>query len=378
MEKMNLPKEGFDQLDLLVSKLMTQFNGVGMNIALISNSKIADIKSYGYFDKENHVLMYKNAVFQIASISKPITAWGIMKLVEQGKINLDMPVMKYLKRWTLPKEYETYILKKYCPNIPHPEELINHDEVTVRRLLSHTAGLSLSGYSGSSPDDPLPTLEESLKGNTIGRGDVRVIYPPGSKYEYSGGGYTILQLLIEEITGRPFTEYIENTVLKPLGMNNSSFTWREDIRKNTPKAYGDLAELLPIYRYTTLAAAGCYSTVEDLAKFAIATMKGPNGETPGRSVLKLETIELMLTKVMTAPPEMGIPNNIGLGYFIMDFQGLKVIQHSGGNTGWRSMMIFIPQFQTGLIVLTNSHTGLKVLQALLMKWSEHLLKNLPH
>ena len=111
MEKMDLPKEGFDQLDLLISKLMTQFNGVGMNIALISNSRIANVKSYGHFDKENHVLMHKNAEFQIASISKPITAWGIMKLVEEGKINLDIPVTKYLKRWTLPKEYESYILK---------------------------------------------------------------------------------------------------------------------------------------------------------------------------------------------------------------------------------------------------------------------------
>ena len=124
-----------------------------------------------------------DTVFQAASISKTLTAWGVMRLVEQGALELDAPVGRYLTRWQLP---------------PSP---YNHDGVTIRRLLSHTAGLSLHGYPGIAPEQPLPTLEESLSGGHPGAEDVRVVSEPGTTYAYSGGGYTLLQLVVEEVTG---------------------------------------------------------------------------------------------------------------------------------------------------------------------------------
>lgn len=367
-----LPDEGFDELDKLVPKLLEIYTGVGVNIALINNSQITSVHSYGLFDKENQVPMTKDAVFQLASISKPITAWAVMKLVEEGKIGLDEPVSKYLTRWNMPTDYEKYILQKYCPKLDDLDSIINHDEITIRRLLSHTAGLSVPGYPGNDPEDDLPTIEESLSGESA-CGLVRVIYPPGSRFSYSGGGYTLLQLLIEEIIGMSFSQFIEKNILQPLGMKNSSFEWRDDLRPKTAKAYSELGTLLPNYRYTALAAAGCYSTVEDLAKFTIASMKGPNNEVPGRSILKPETIELMFTKVMDAPDEMDIPTGIGLGYFLSfpkELPGIKVVQHSGGNTGWSSMMMSIPKIGIGVIILANSNSGNGIIETLLMKWKE--------
>lgn len=113
-----------------------------------------------------------------------------MKLVETGAIDLDEPVSRYLSRWQL------------------PETECDNEGVTMRRLLSHTVGLSLHGYPGFHPDEPLPTLEESLSGATDGAGAVYLVREPGSEWEYSGGGYTLAQLIIEEITGQPFAEYM--------------------------------------------------------------------------------------------------------------------------------------------------------------------------
>ncbi len=161
-----LPEEAFDELDKLVPKLIELYKGIGVNIALINNYQIRSIHSYGFFDKENRVPMTEDAVFQIASISKPITAWAVMKLVEEGKVGLDEPVSKYLTRWNIPIEYEKYILQKYCSNLKNLDSIVNHDEITLRKLLSHTAGLSVPGYPGIDPTEDLPTIEDSLSGES--------------------------------------------------------------------------------------------------------------------------------------------------------------------------------------------------------------------
>ena len=158
-----------------------------------------------------------DTVFQVGSISKPVTAWGVMRLVQQGKLDLDAPVDRYLTRWHLP---------------PSP---FDADGVTIRRLLSHSAGLNSQDYSPIATR-PLPSLEQSLSGESGGvnarRGsdDVRITMAPGQQHSYSNGGYTLLQLAIEEVTGEPFARYMQREVLDPLGMTHSSFTWRADQR----------------------------------------------------------------------------------------------------------------------------------------------------
>ena len=153
-----------------------------------------------------------NTVFQTASLSKWITAWGVMALVQEGKLDLDAPVSTYLTRWTL------------------PESKFDNNKVTARRLLSHTAGLTDGlGYAGFAPNVAVQSLEESLKrpadASPGASGIIEVGIEPGSEWRYSGGGYAILQLLIEEVSGESFEGFMQRVIFRPLGMVHSSYNW---------------------------------------------------------------------------------------------------------------------------------------------------------
>src|SRR5512147_1645928 len=171
-----------DKFDQLLPQLMEQYKVPGVAVSLVQGEAVWS-KGYGLADKKQSVPVTADTVFQAASISKAVTSWGVMRLVENGQLELDAPVEQYLTRWHLPPS-------NYDPS-----------GVTIRRLLSHSAGLSVGGYPGLSPDLKLPSLEESLSGNNGGAGEVRIVLEPGTQFSYSGGGFTLLQLIIEEVTG---------------------------------------------------------------------------------------------------------------------------------------------------------------------------------
>ncbi|PCJ14321.1 MAG: hypothetical protein COB10_04540 [Planctomycetota bacterium] len=158
------------EIDEKMPQLLQDFSVPGAAIAIIENGEIVLQKGYGFSDIENEVKVDTKTGFNIGSISKTFAAWGVMNLVQDGKLDLDAPAEKYLSRWHL------------------PESEFDSNEVTIRRLLSHTAGLSLHGYPGWSPTDELPTIEESLNGKNNGPGRVEIIMEPGTRYKYSGGG----------------------------------------------------------------------------------------------------------------------------------------------------------------------------------------------
>jgi len=290
-----------NELDELIPNLMKEFKVPGIAIAFIEKSKIS-IRTFGYSNKESKVPITENTIFQIASISKSISTWGVMKLIEKGLIDLNAPVEKFLTRW----------------HLPHSD--FNHDEITIKRLLSHTAGLSLHSYLGFLPYIKLPSIEDSLSGQINYQRDdiqkkhkekfasegfynydsVMVITRPGLKYMHSGGGYTLLQLVIEEVTNQSFAKYMEKEILHPLGMNNSSFLWRPDLQTLTATAYYYDQSPVPNYLFTALAAAGCYSSIVDLAIFTLAGMIGSSGELPGRGILRPQTVQMMYTKMTDA------------------------------------------------------------------------------
>ena len=284
-------------------------------------------------------------MFNIESISKTVTSWVVMKLVQDGKINLDAPAEKYLTRWHL------------------PESKFNSNEVTIRRLLSHTAGLSLHGYPGWTPNDSLPTIEESLKGKTNGSGRVEIITKPGAKYQYSGGGYTVLQLIIEEVTGQKFENYMQEQILNPLGMTNSSFKIGDRIMVASAAEYDNFGEATYFELFTAQAAAGLHTTIEDFTRFAMANLyqnKSQKKETP---VLSADIIQQMMEP---APATKGV---YGLGYEILTRNTLKgLIGHTGGNTGWQSMFMVDPPTKDGFIVFTNGGAGYNIINAVLCEW----------
>jgi len=215
--------------------------------------------------------------FQVASMSKWITAWGVMTLVEAGKLDLDKPVSVYLKRWTLPKSK------------------FDNAGITVRRLLSHTAGLTDGlGYAGFKPGAPLQSLEASLTraadASPGAAGNVQVGIEPGTEFKYSGGGYTLLQLLIEEVSGQSFNDYMTAHILAPLGMSRSTFVLDESAATDVAEFFDESGAPATHYRFTALAAASLYTTTNDMTRFLQAHLAGPNGEAPGRGVLSAKTL----------------------------------------------------------------------------------------
>jgi CubicO group peptidase (beta-lactamase class C family) len=355
-----------------ILKLLKKTKTPGVALALIEHKEIKKIECFGFANIESSLPITNNSIFQIASISKPLTAWGVMKLVEMGKLDLDAPVEKYLTRWHIPKTYETYILKKYC-KIEDSNIIINHDDITIRRILSHSAGLNVSSCIGFHPfhSPSITTIEDNLngKGNLVG--DLRVIEPPGTAFRYSGGGYTLLQLIIEEVTGKSFEEFMEFEILKPLGMKMSSFRLKKELESFVAIGYNE--DLYPLADFNsnsiTLAAGGCYSTVEDMAHFVLSSLLGLEGGTLKNAILKCETIQKLYEPIIDAKFE-GVELNLkmGLGHFILNINNLKVIYHAGSNQGFRSAMAFIPQTGDGIVILTNGNNGEKVHYPITFKW----------
>ncbi|MEQ8486989.1 MAG: serine hydrolase domain-containing protein [Pseudomonadales bacterium] len=282
--------------------------------------------------------------FQVASVSKWLTAWGVMTLVESGAVDLDAPVQDYLRRWRL------------------PEGPFDNDGVTVRRLLSHTAGLTDGlGYDGFAPGEALQSLEASLTRAADAMpgadGRVRAGLPPGSEWRYSGGGYTLLQLLIEEVTGQPFAAYLDDAVLTPLGMRRSTFALPGDEVADVATVYDDAGQAAPHYRYTATAAAGLYTTVADLTRFLQAQRPGPDADPAGRGVLRPDTLTLM-----RQPAARTRGTDVwGLGHMLYtdNDAGGFIIGHDGGNRpAINTTVRFDPASGDGIIVLVTGNRRL--------------------
>jgi CubicO group peptidase (beta-lactamase class C family) len=335
-----------DSLDRVVPRVLAEMRVPGAAVAVIQDGRVAMLRGYGYADRERRIPVTPRTGFSVGSISKAVAAWGVMRLVDQGRLELDAPVERYLTRWHLP-----------------PSEF-DVSGVTVRRLLSHTAGLSVSGYGGWDDPDSVPSLEASLSGRTRGAGAVRVVAEPGTAWAYSGGGYTLLQLLVEEASGRPFAEYMRDEVLRPLRMRGSSFDLRSGVLDASSKAYDEIGEEMGTPRFAEEAAAGLHTTLEDLTRFAVALLprSGSSRVTAG-GVLGRATLEAML---IPAPATDG---RWGLGHAFNDFpDGVRRVGHDGGNRGWQAMMWVGRDAGDGIVVLTNASDGWIVGDRVLEEW----------
>lgn len=256
-----------------------------------------------------------DTLFQAASLSKWIAAWGVMRLVERGEIDIDAPVSRYLSRWRLP-----------------PGNFAN-DRVTVRSLLGHTAGLSDGlGYCGFAAGEAMQTLEQSLTRAAdrcpFRDGQTRVGAEPG-EWRYSGGGYTLLQLLIEEVSGQNFADHMAEHILLPLGMTRSTFAAGAGDRRGLAQFFDADGNIAPHNRYTAAAAASLYTTSADLALFAQAHWPGSGGEPVGRGVLSPQALAMMRS------PHASVDGRghwgLGLQLYSAKRGGGHIIGHDGGN-----------------------------------------------
>lgn len=297
-------------------------------LVLVQGGRVAAEHGFGVANAETQTPVTTDQTrFQFASASKAVTAWGVMKLVEEGKLGLDEPVMRHLKRWRFPGS-EAY-----------------RDKVTVRHLLSHTAGLDDGlDYGGFAPGEPMQTLEESL---TLTRDPafgpprpVTVVREPGQVMAYSGGGYTVLQLMIEEVTDRPFADYMREAVLQPLGMTKSSFDL-DAITKDLAPSLDSTLKPHPHRRYTALAAAAFYATPHDLAQFVAAYTR----ENP---VLRQETVRQMMTR------QPGSSWGLGHELYVENGAGGHVVGRSGAaNPAWGAWMRVNPRTGNGFVLTVS-------------------------
>lgn len=355
----------FEELNEVVPPLLEDNNVPGTEVGVIHNGAVSYTLSFGYADATSQSSVTDQHLFSVGSISKVVAAWGVMHLVDQGLLDLDKPVADYLTRWQL------------------PDSQFDNNGVTPRRLLSHTAGLSLSGYPGFLPGQQLPSVEASLSGETNGAGAVEVEFAPGSKWQYSGGGYTLLQLLVEEISGQSFAGYMENEVLRPLGMTTSFYGWREKTTGIAASPHGPDGQPIPNRRFTALAAAGLETSMSDMMRFALASMGNLGGTFGTQGVLSQETLRLMLTPQaiklpgptsVLDPDVIDIDHDIlyGLGYQLSQVGPMHFASHGGVNRGWVALFYVAPAEGDGLVVMTNGSQGFDICLEIACRWIARL------
>ncbi len=319
----------------------------GVSIAVVINGELDWAKGYGMADSSENRTVDSNTLFLAGSISKPVAAVRALQLYEQGILDIDENVNTYLTSWKLPEN-----------------EFTVKEKVTTRRMLNHTAGLTVWGFPGYDKGDTIPTVPEVLdgKGNTD---SVRVYKEPGESWQYSGGGYTIMQLMITDLEKQSFPELMETHVLSPLGMEVSTFKnplpgnlhhlAATGYRRNGSEVEGKW----PIY--PEMAAAGLWTTPTELIKYPVEIqqilLSGEDG------LLKKETVDQMLTPGM---------NNHGLGPTVSEL----TFGHNGADEGFRAGLVAWKESADAVVIMVNSDNGSIMFEILLAIAEEYNLKGI--
>ena len=305
-----------------------------LSVAVIKDFKIDWARAYGVKDLETNEPATTETLFQAGSISKSVNAMVVMKKVEQGKLSLDEDINTKLTSWKLPDNQFT--AKK---------------KVTLRNLLSHTAGTTVHGFPGYAINEKIPTLPQVLDGaSPANTAAVRVDMEPGTQFRYSGGGTTIIQLALTDIEKKPYPAIARETVLAPLGMRDSTYDqpltteWRKKAatgyRSNGSEVEGK------IHIYPEMAAAGLWTTPTDLAKFAIEVQLSLAGRS--NKVLTKQSVETMTSSFM---------EDVGLGFFIEKHGNALYFGHGGADEGFRAELLVSRDKGYGVAVMVNSDNG---------------------
>ncbi|HDS05702.1 MAG TPA: class A beta-lactamase-related serine hydrolase, partial [Deltaproteobacteria bacterium] len=337
-------------LDEQIPHLMARYDIPGVCLAIVRDGAPVWSGAYGYADLGQKRKMTVDAVCRVESISKSVTAWGVMRLVEQGLIDLDEPAQIYLPAFRLPQSEHS------------------GQQITVRRLLSGNAGLPLGTIGKSveyAPQSPMPTLQVFLDR------EVQLLNEPGAGFMYSNVGFNLLELLIEEVAGQDFADFMAQQVLQPLGMAHSSFSWRPSFGARIPTGYELDGTPVPPYVYPAGAAGGLFATVGDIARFVCAGMIRSQID---HSVLMKESIAQIHTPQVEIPGLFGfVADQYGFGHFIETLaDGRTAVWHGGQGHGWMTHFHAIPESGDGIVILTNSQRSWPFMAQVLTDWSRWL------
>ena len=319
-------------LCVTLEKRMEELHVPGVSIAVIHNGKIEWARGYGV-TKVGGAKVTPETMFQAGSISKPVASMAVLKLVEQKKLVLDEEVNKELTTWKLPES-----------------EAAKGKPVTLRELMTHTGGTTVHGFPGYAQGEPVPTLVQLLNGEKPANTPaIRIEAEPGTKWNYSGGGITIMQLMAIDAAKEPFPKLVHDTVLAPIGMKHS--TYEQPLPETMGPAatpYNGDGTAVPggAHTYPEMAAAGLWTTASDLALYVMENQQSLAGK--ANHVLSQQMTKEMLT------PGMG---SWGLGVQIGGAEADRYFTHGGVNAGFVALFVGYENHGDGAVIMTNAQAG---------------------
>jgi len=337
--------EGEAPLTFSLEERMAHYDVPGVSVAVLDGGEIAWARGWGVADTESGAEVTPATLFQAASISKPVAALAALSLVEEGALSLDAPVNDVLTSWKVPDN-----------------EFTADSAVTLRGLLTHSAGTTVWGFPGYRKDQPFSgerAVAENVQvlegeGNTPA---VRVYKVPGTSWQYSGGGYTVMEQVVEDVTGLPFEEAARLRVLDPAGMSHSTYQqplpearWPEAARGHR----GDGAEVEGEWHtYPEQAAAGLWTTPSDLLTLSAHLLRILGGQETG-GVVSQATLQAMLSP--NHPGDSAF-SNWGLGFGLQGEGDAARFGHGGSNEGFRAQWTVLGSRGQGAVVMTNGDRG---------------------
>ncbi|MCP4396730.1 MAG: beta-lactamase family protein [bacterium] len=344
-------------LSQAIEEAMQQANITGLSVALVDDQEIVWAEGFGYADKTNDIKATPETLYRVASVSKLLTATAIMQLVDQGKIDLDQPLQTYLPEFSVKSRFP------------------DAEPITVRHLLTHHSGLPSDWINGmqTEGDDQQALVERTFATLLDEIKDTYVANPPNTVFSYSNLGYSVLGHVIEKVTGQEFSAYVDEALLKPLGMPASSFAFTPDMAPSLSKEYQNGEE--QEYNWSRdIPAAMLHSTVLDLGQFM--RMMFADGKAGSQQILQPQTVA-----EMWRPQNEGVPLDFdahwGLSWWLVDL-GLgyagKMAWHSGGEGMWNSLLVTLPEHKLGVVVLSNSAEAEAINYQIAPKILEHALE----
>ena len=326
-----------------LAERMSFYKVPAVSVAVINNYEIEWARAWGTKEAGGTQQVTPDTLFQAGSISKPVAAMGVMHLVQQGKLNLDTNVNEVLKSWKVPDNEFTRV-----------------KPVTLRELLTHSAGTNVHGFSGYNVRVERPSVVQVLKGVAPANSPpVIVERVPGSKWQYSGGGIEIVHQMVLDVAGIPFADFMQTTVLHPLGMNHSTYEQPLPATMQENAAAGTNIDGTEVpgrwHVYPEQAAAGLWTTPSDLARLAIALMNAERGlDNP---VISAGTVKEMLTPQRDT--DDGSNAQMGLGIFLQGSGKDAHFFHAGADEGFQAQLLGYDGGY-GVVVMVNSDNGLRL------------------
>ena len=313
----------------LLPREMARLDIPCLSIALVDDQRVVWKAGFGFQDRDRKIPATEETVYRVGSISKLFTALAVLQLDEAKVLDIDAPIVRY------------------APEMTFEDPFSSREPITLRRLMSHRAGILRESPVGSYFDDSGPGIEATVK-SIIG---TRLVYPVGEKAKYSNLGPTVAGYIIEKVTGTPFAQHMERRVLGPLGMTSSSYLPdKEAVRRNLACAFMIDFEgryfPAPTFSLGTLPAGNLYSSVTDLSRFLEMIFAG--GKVGEATIVKPETLERMFT-VQAA----GQGSSFGLGFFVSRMWNRRVVSHTGAVYGFASAIFALPDEKLGVVVLND-------------------------